>query len=72
VTRFLNSQIKFVFCLFCEGNLLIALQKQALKDLIEIIEMNRGKKVFICTDSLGKEELMIDLAEYFQTLVNGY
>lgn len=41
-----------------------------MKDLIEIIEMNRGKKVFICTDSLGKEELMIDLAEYFQTLVS--
>lgn len=37
--------------------------------MIEIIEKHPGKRVYLSTDSLGKEELMIELAEHFQTLV---
>lgn len=39
--------------------------------IIEIIENDKGPKVrfLICIDSIGKEELLIDLAEYFNTLI---
>ena len=46
------------------------MKDKALQDIIEIIEKNKGKRVFVMTDSLGKEELLVSLAEYFNTLVD--
>jgi len=37
--------------------------------LIDIIDKNKEKRVLISTDSLGKEEIFIALAEHYQTLV---
>ncbi len=38
----------------------------------EIIEKNREKRILIAIDSLGKEELLVALGEYFQTLVRNF
>lgn len=35
----------------------------------EIIEKHRDHRILIAVDSIGKEELMVRIAEYFQTNV---
>jgi len=37
--------------------------------MVEIIKKNKSKRILIAIDSLGKEEMLVGLAEYFQTLV---
>ena len=49
--------------------LIFIIQEKAFKDLVEIIDKNKDKRVLISTDSLGKEEIFIKLAEHYQTLI---
>jgi len=42
---------------------------KACKMMIDIIEKNKGKRVIIAMGTLGKEEMMLRLSEYFQTLI---
>lgn len=41
----------------------------ALKMMIDIIEKNRGKHVIIAMGATGKERIMVNLAQHFQTLI---
>lgn len=45
------------------------LKKEALKQIVKIINEHSGKKVVIGIDNLGKEELLVELAKIFQTKV---
>jgi len=40
-----------------------------LKEIINIILKNRGKRIYIQIATLGKEEMLIYLAEYFKTQI---
>jgi len=54
---------------FCDPVFKFPPREKALQDLIEIIDKNKEKRVLISTDSLGKEEIFIKLAEHYQTLI---
>jgi len=40
-----------------------------LREIIDIILRNKGKRVYIQIATLGKEEMLIYLAEYFKTQI---
>jgi len=67
VILFSNFRIEYNFQSL--PNIKSNFKDQALKDLINIIEKNKGKRVYISIYTLGKEEMLICLAEYFKTLV---
>lgn len=35
----------------------------------EIIDKNENCRIFLCVDSVGKEELMVQLAQHYKTLI---
>ena len=44
---------------------------EAFRIIVKIIEKHKEKKrVYLCVDSIGKEDLMVDLSQYFSTLVS--
>ena len=50
-------------------NIKFDIKEKVFEDMKEIIEKHRDSRVLIGVDSIGKEEVMVRLAEYFQTLV---
>jgi hypothetical protein len=44
-------------------------KEKAFENIKEIIEKNPKSRILIAVDSIGKEELMVRIAEYFQTIV---
>lgn len=45
------------------------IQSKAMDYICEIIDKNKGKRVFIATDTIGKQEVFIVLAKKYQTLI---
>ena len=57
---------------FCDPMFVFPLRSVALKMIVQTIDEGRKKgiqRVFICVDTLGKEEIMVVLGRYYQTLI---
>ena len=39
------------------------------KMICEIIDKHKNHRIFVCVDSVGKEELMIQLALHYETII---
>ena len=54
---------------FCDPIFQFATQEQALTEIKKVIDENRDCRILISIDSLGKEDLLISLAEHYKTPV---
>ena len=54
---------------FCDPIFKFGKKEEALKEIMEVIDENRNSRVLISIDSLGKEDLLIHLAEHYKTPV---
>jgi hypothetical protein len=41
----------------------------ALKHIEELLKMNRHSRIFVALDSIGKEEVVVEMAKKFETYV---
>ena len=54
---------------FCDPVFQFPDRDEAFDMLSEIVDKHPDHRVFVCVDSLGKEELMVALAEKYQTII---
>jgi len=54
---------------FCDPIFQFGKRDEALKEIKEVIDENRDSRILISIDSLGKEDLLINLAEHYKTPV---
>lgn len=54
---------------FCDPVFQFGTREEAVKEIMEVIDDNRDCRILISIDSLGKEDLLIQLAEHYQTPV---
>ncbi|EGR29145.1 hypothetical protein IMG5_161990 [Ichthyophthirius multifiliis] len=57
---------------YCDPEFQFPDQDKAKQMLIQIIDQHKGNqnlRVFLCMDSIGKEEIFVFLSEYYQTLI---
>lgn len=52
---------------FCDPIFQFAKREEALKEIMQVIDENRESRILISIDSLGKEDLLIYLAEHYKT-----
>lgn len=54
---------------YCDPIFKFPNRDEAFKMLCEIIDKNPNNRVFLCVDSVGKEELMVELAKHYDTII---
>ncbi|CAK94931.1 unnamed protein product (macronuclear) [Paramecium tetraurelia] len=54
---------------YCDPIFKFPNRDEAFKMLCEIIDKNPNNRVFLCVDSVGKEELMVELAKHYDTVI---
>ncbi len=54
---------------YCDPIFQFPERSKALEMMVTLIGQHQGKRVLLCTDSIGKEEIFVVLAKHFQTLV---
>ena len=57
---------------FCDPIFQFGTKEKALEEIKDVIDANRNSRILISIDSLGKEDLLIHLAEHYKTPVYIY
>lgn len=54
---------------YCDPIFKFPNRDEAFKMLCEIIDKHPDTRIFLCVDSVGKEELMVELAKHYDTVI---
>lgn len=54
---------------YCDPIFKFPNRDEAFQMICEIIDSNNAQRVFLCVDSVGKEELMVILGQHYKTMI---